>query len=112
MRSIHSRERIEDMVCGLDGYRWDAILMSETWRPGKSEIREAHQKHTFMGAGKYDNKYGVGIMLNRKWRQKINDTEYINERAITATIMVNHHSIKLMSVYFTHSGYADHVQNK
>ena len=24
----------------------------------------------FMGAGKYDNTHGVGIMLNRKWRQK------------------------------------------
>ena len=45
-------------------------------------------------------------MLN-KWRQK-KDTEYINERAITATIVVNHRRIKLMSVYFSHSGYADH----
>ena len=45
--------------------------------------------HTFMGAGKYDNKHGVGIMLNKKWRQRIIDTEHINERAITATIVVN-----------------------
>ena len=88
MRSIHSSERIEEMVCELEGYRWDAILMSETWRPDKSEIWETHQKHMFMGAGKYDNKYGVGIMLNRKWRQQIIDTEHINERAITATIVV------------------------
>ena len=40
------------------------------------------------------------------------DTEYINERAITATIVVNHQRIKLMSVYFTHSGYADHHVEK
>ena len=38
--------------------------------------------------------------------------EYINERAITATIVVNHQRIKLMSVYFTHSGYADHHVEK
>ena len=76
--------------------------MSETWRPDKSDI---------WGAGKNDSTHGVGIMLNRKWRQKIIDTEYINERAVTATIVVNHQRIKLMKVYFTHSGYADyHVE--
>ena len=62
---------MEEIKCELEGYRWDAILMSETWRPEKSEIRETHRKthHIFMGAGKYDNKHGVGIMPNKKWRQ-------------------------------------------
>ena len=45
-------------------------------------------------------------MLNKKWRQRIIDTEYINERAIIATIVVNCQRIKLMN--FSHSGYADH----
>ena len=61
-----------------------------------------------MGAGKYDSKHGVGSMLNKKWRQQIIDTEYMSERAIT----VNHQSIKLMSVYFTHLEYADHHVEK
>ena len=61
-----------------------------------------------MGAGKYDNKHGVGIMLNKRWRKIIIDTEYINERAIKTTILVNSQHIKLMSVYFPHSIYADH----
>ena len=39
------------------------------------------------------------------------NTEYIKERAITATIVVNHQHIEMMSVYFTHSGKADqHVE--
>ena len=42
-------------------------------------------------------------MLNKRWRQRIIDTEYINERAITTTILVNRQHIKLMSVYFSHS---------
>ena len=37
-----------------------------------------------MGAGKYDNKHGVGILLNKKWKQRTIDTEYINERATTS----------------------------
>ena len=40
--------------------------------------------------------------------KRINDTEYINELAITTTIIINHHRIKLMSVYFLHSGHADY----
>ena len=47
-------------------------------------------------------------MLNKRWTKRIIDTEYINERAITATVMVNRQHIKLMSVYFPHSKYADH----
>ena len=56
-----------------------------------------------MGAGKYDNKHEVGIMLNKRWRKRIIDTECINERAITATILVNRQQIKMMSVYFPYS---------
>ena len=108
MRSMHSSEKIEEMVSELEGYRWDAILLSETWRHEQAEIWETHHKHIFKGSGKFDNKHGVGIMLNKRWRQRIIDTEYINERAITTTIVVNRQHIKLMSVYFTHSRYADH----
>ena len=50
--------------------------MSEAWRQDKAEIWETHHKHIFMGAGRYDNKHGVGIMLTKKWRQRILDTEY------------------------------------
>ena len=67
-----------------------------------------HHKHIFMGAGKYDTKHGVGIMLNKRLRKRIIDTEYINERAISTTIAIKRHHIKLMSVYFPHSKYADH----
>ena len=106
----HIKTRLNGMR--VEGYRWDAMLLSDTWRPDKSEIWETHHKHLFVGAGKYDNKHGVGIMLNKKWRQRILDTEYINERAITATIVANRQRIKLMSVYSSRSGYADHHVEK
>ena len=62
----------------------------------KSEVWETHHKHIFMGSGKFDNKHGVGIMLNKRWRQRIIDTEYVNERAITTTILVNRQHIKFV----------------
>ena len=100
------------MIRELEGSRWDATFLRETWWQDKEETWETHHKHIFMGGGRYDNKQGVGIMLNKKWRQRIIDTEYINERAISTTIVVNHQRIKLMSVYFSHSWYADHHTEK
>ena len=89
MGSMHSSEKIEELVTELEGYRRDAILLNETWKHQQAELWETHHKHIFMGAGKYDNKHGVGIMLNKRWRKIIVDTEYINERAINTTILVN-----------------------
>ena len=112
MRSMHSSEKIEELVTDLEGYRWDAILLSETWRHEPAVIWETQHNHIFMGAGRYENKHGVGIMLNKRWRKRIVDTVYINERAIKATILVNRRRIDLMSVYFPHSKYADHHVEK
>ena len=72
------------------------------------EIWETQQGHIFMGTGKFENKHGVGILVNKKWRKHINSTDYISERAISTSITVNKQHILLMSVYFHRSGYADH----
>ena len=45
MRSMHSSERIEEMVCELEGYRWDAILSSETWRQQSRYVGDTSQTH-------------------------------------------------------------------
>ena len=71
MRSMHSSEKIEELVTELEGYRWDAILLSETWRHEPAEMWETHHNHIFMGAGKYENKHGVGIMLNKKVEKEL-----------------------------------------
>ena len=36
-KKMHSSAIIEKVVRELEGYRWDAILLSETWRQDKSE---------------------------------------------------------------------------
>ena len=87
-------------------------MLNETWRHEPAELWVTHHKHIFVGVGKYDSKHGVGIMLNKRWRERIIDTEYINERAITTTILINRQHIKLMSVYFPHWKYADHHVEK
>ena len=65
-----------------------------------------------MGAGKFPNKHGVGILLNKKWKNKINWTDCISERAFAVSITVSSQPVLLFSVYFHHSGYADHHVEK
>ena len=67
---------------------------------------------TQIGAGKFPNKHGVGILLNKKWKNKINWTDCTSERVMAVSITVNSQPVLLMSVYFTHSGYADHHVEK
>ena len=63
-----------------------------------------------MGSGKFESKHRVGILVNKKWRKHTNWTEYISERTISTSVNKQH--VLLMSVYFTHSGYADHHVEK
>ena len=60
-----------------------------------------------MGAGVLAQKHGVGILLNKIWKRKIIQTNYVSERMITSTIKCDHRKIELTSVYFHHSGNAD-----
>ena len=85
--------------------------MSETWRPKPEEVWVSNQGHVVMGAGRYENKHGVAIIVNEKWKYKVNWTNCISERMIATSITVNKQPITVLSVYMPHSGYADdHVE--
>ena len=108
---MSSSERFEELLQEIQGEKWDVILLSETWRPNK-EIWESHQGHIIMESGKFENKHGVAIIVNSRWRQRINWFECISERVIAASISVNRHPISLISAYMPHSGYPDHQVEK
>ena len=67
VRSLNSSERFEELTQEMEGCRWDALLISETWRCNKAEMWETQQGHIFMGSGRFANKHGVGILVNKKW---------------------------------------------
>ena len=90
---------------------WDAILISETWRQSK-EIWETQQGHIMVESGKFTNKHGVAILLNRRWENQINWVQCACERVVAMSISVNKQPIVLMSVYMLHSGYPDHHVEK
>ena len=62
-----------------------------------------------MGAGGFTQKHG--ILLNKRWKRKILNTESVNQRMITTTIKCHHRRIELATVYFLLSGYTDvHIE--
>ena len=87
------------------------ILISETWRQGK-EIWETEQGHIVIESGKFTNKHGVAIILNKRWRNRINWVECACERVVAASISIGRQPITLVSAYLPHSGYPDHHVEK
>ena len=77
-RSLNSGDRIEEMIREIGGHKGDAILINETGRPSKADILETHQVHIFMGAGNFENKHVVGMLLNKKWRKSIGQNTSAN----------------------------------
>ena len=59
-------------------------------------------------SGKFTNKHGVAILLNRRWKNRINWIQCACERVVAMSISVNKQPLVLMSVYLPHSGHADH----
>ena len=103
---MNSSERIEELFSEIYSVRWDVILISETWRQGK-EIWEIEQGHIVIESGKFTNKHGVAILLNRRWKNQINWVQCACERVVAASITVNQQPIILVSSYLPHSGYLD-----
>ena len=70
-KSMSTSERLEELFSEVHQVAWDVILIFETWRQGK-EIWETQQGHIMVESGKFTNKLGVAILLNRRWRNQIN----------------------------------------
>ena len=107
MRSMCSSERLEELFSELYRARWDVILISEIWRQG-TDIWETEQGHIVIEFGKFTNKHGVAIILNKRWKTRINWVECACERVVSASISVGKQPITLVSAYLPHSGYPDH----
>ena len=108
---MSSSERFEELLQEVHGAKWDVMLISETWRPN-NEVWETEQGRVVIESGKFTNKHGVAIIVNCRWRNKINWIECASERVVAASISVNKQPITLVSTYMPHCGYPDHQVEK
>ena len=75
---------------------------------GYFEQYKAQNGHIVMESGNFSNKYGVAIIENCRWKNKINWVDCASERVIAASISVNRQPITVICTYMPHSGYPDH----
>ena len=68
---LQKNTRSSSLFSEVQGCKWNAILVSETWRPKPEEVWESDQGHIVMGVGKYENKHGVAIIVNKEWKHRI-----------------------------------------
>ena len=108
MRSLTSSDRIEELRREVEGCKWDAQLLSETWRPNQAELLRVAARTHFYGCRKIRERTRRGNTSEQDVAKKIKWTEYINEHAIAKSITVNKQRIMSMSVFFPDTGHADH----
>ena len=63
-RCLNNGGRFDELLKELEGCKWDAVLLSETWMQEKREIWESTFGHIYMGAGGFTLKHGGVVLLN------------------------------------------------
>lgn len=109
VRGLKTEKRVYELLEELEGTEWDAILLSETWRPEGEEIWTTAGGHLFMGSGFSEERRGVGILLHARWNHKRHFQNFIaiNERVCYADVSCGKAVLRLVSVYMPDSTYSD-----
>ena len=102
VRSLRSVDRFDERFKEIERFKWDAILLGETWRPAE-EIWESKSGHIFMGAC-FNQKHGVRILFNTKMEAKDLKNRMCQRKHQPRRIV-------LAGVCFHHTGYSDvHIE--
>eukprot|EP00973_Karenia_brevis_P067071 9327969-Karenia_brevis.AAC.1 len=61
-----------------------------------------------MGSGHNQNSKGVAVLVHRTWANCVNKFTAVSERLAYVDLSIRMFAIRIVCVYFPHSGYADH----
>ena len=86
---------------------WDIITLNETWRIDGFEMFATNEGHLFCNAGCDAGRRGVGFLVHKRWVKWLKAFTPINERIACLTIQKHKLKLRLVGVYFPHSGYPD-----
>ena len=95
------------ILAELDHVEWDVLILCETWRHEAQEIFQVCGNHTFFGSAGIPGKRGVGFLVHARHRTSLRDFESLNERICSLTLRLGKTIVRLIAVYFPHSGYPD-----
>ena len=106
-RSLRCDKDIETLLSELASLRWDAVLLSETWRPSRAEKRTTVGGPLFVGSSGMDGSRGVAILLHQRWVDTECKFQAIDERICSLDVACGRCQIRFISVYFPQCGYGD-----
>ena len=72
-------DRFDELLKALDGFKWDVVLLRETWRQEQKGTWEAKCGFLQRSAGGFAQKHGVGMLFNKRWKRKITQTKDVTE---------------------------------
>ena len=106
VRSLTTDARLEELTEEANAVSWDVILVNETWREEAEELVEPESGHIWMGSGGTKGKHGVGILLHRRWKNKIT-WKAVCSRVGALWMSVGSTKLAIIVVYMPHCGYPD-----
>ena len=103
MQSLQTEDRLRQLLAELETLRkWDAVLLTETWRELKEEQFVTRDGHLFMAFGGTKGQKGVAIILHRRWTHSMGKFCPVSERVCYVDLSTGPKKLTLISVYMPH----------
>ena len=85
----------------------DALLISETWRKDKEEIRKPPEGHMFLGSGWQGGHRGVATILHKRIAIGFKGSYPASERAGAVDVDIRGAKVRFLAAYLPDSSYDD-----
>ena len=103
--------KLDELQEDMDNEPWDALLLSETFRPEAEENFDTEHGHRYLGSGWHKKRRGVGILLHKRWKKCIISFVAVNERICYVDLDVHKWKLRLIALYMPDHNYSNkHVE--
>ena len=106
VQSLGSPERLAELLEELKEVDWDAVLITETWRPEREEVLKVDGGHLLICSGGTAGQRGVAILLHKRWGGAFEGHGAVSERVCWASVNMGGRRLRLVATYLPHAGYS------
>lgn len=100
-----SEDRLVELEEALKCIKWDILGLSEVRRDSE-KIIERTNGSLFYHIGETKGQYGVGFLINKRWKQHIQEFRGYNERLTSLSLLIEKESFLIVQVYAPTSGHS------
>lgn len=97
-RTLRTEEHMVELENALTKIKWDILGLSEVRRFGE-QIVERRDGSIFAYVGETKGLYGVGFIINKRWKNNIIEIKAFGERLIGLKIKIGTTKLSIIQVY-------------